>query len=469
MNSRLPKLAGLAWCFALLILPGTLYLFGKRTDNIENRTLVTYPRRTIANVFKISTYRTSADALIDRLPLRDSAIALKSRALLEIGDNPNPTSLVVGDDGWLFITDEVLCDALATTTAQFVAQSEIARSAALAAGKQFVFAIVPTKMIVEDRHFGAHHPWEDCARGRQAELRRAVAGKPGFVDLWTPLDAITSSGRDVFWRIDSHLRPRGKLAYVRALEAAVEPERARTVDIGLGPPRQYLGDLALFTLYKQFDTTRPIVTRTTPQTPPPASKPIVVLGDSQTETIQGEIAAGAISSFGFCSWDSSFFVGGCDEVFRGAGTIAVETVARAVWRRTEWGFGSRILGALLPIIPSKPAPWTHVVGAANRPDHVSTLTVPHASFHLPAVRDNVDRLRAIRFTIDATAAGGAPVVQLLIDGKPSTEPLTSIANAPSHVELTLLVPRGTPISRTEVTVDSAPGAAVSPARISTLG
>ena len=269
--------------------------------------------------------------------------------------------------------------------------------------------------------------------------------------------------------LDSHLRPRGKLAYVRALEAAVEPERARTVDIGLGPPRQYLGDLALFTLYKQFDTTRPIVTRTTPQTPPPASKPIVVLGDSQTETIQGEIAAGAISSFGFCSWDSSFFVGGCDEVFRGAGTIAVETVARAVWRRTEWGFGSRILGALLPIIPSKPAPWTHVVGAAIRPDHVSTLTVPHASFHLPAVRDNVDRLRAIRFTIDATAAGGAPVVQLLIDGKPSTEPLTSIANAPSHVELTLLVPRGTPISRTEVTVDSAPGAAVSPARISTLG
>ena len=177
---RVVKLIGLAWCFGLLVLPGTLFLLGKRSSNVENRTLVAYPQRTLANIFKIATYRQSSDALVDRLPIRDRAISLKARTLLAIGDNPNPLSLVVGKDGWLFITDEVLCDAEGTTTAAFFQQLALARSAAEAAGKRFATVIVPTKMVQEDRHFGVHHSWEQCARDRQAELRREAVGKPGI-------------------------------------------------------------------------------------------------------------------------------------------------------------------------------------------------------------------------------------------------------------------------------------------------
>lgn len=466
MAGRLLKLAALAWCSLLLILPGALYLLGERSDNVENRSLQTFPAWTLSSTFKIATYRATADALIDRLPVRDRAVSLKGRALIAMGDNPNPTAIVVGEGGWLFITDEVLCQAPGTTTADFLDQLALARAAVLAAGKKFAFVAVPAKMMQEDRHFGAHHSWETCARENLADIRRQLVGKPGVIDLWTPLDAITRSGRDVFWRTDSHMSPRGKLVYVKAVESAIEPERARTVHIGLGPPIRHLGDISLLTGYKQFETDHPLVTRTTSRTPPPAAKPNVIMGDSQTEEIQEQLAAGAISTFGFCHWDKGFWLGTCDAGLQQAGSITVETVARAITRRTEAQFGTRILNAMLPVIPSVPARWTGLSGAKPGPGGGATLTEPHATFHLLAPRDSSEQRRLIRLTIDATAVGGEPFVQLLIDGKPATGPMTAIGSAPSGPELLLAVPRGVALDRVQVAVGSSPGATVGPARVS---
>jgi hypothetical protein len=468
MAGRVLTLAGLAWFFALLILPGALYVLGERSDNVENRSLEAFPEWTPSSAFKIVTYRVAADALIDRLPVRDRALSLKGQALIALGDNPNPTAVVVGKGGWLFITDEVLCDAPGTTTAQFLDQLALARSAVLAAGKGFAFTAVPSKMIEEGRHFGSHHPWEGCARARLADLRRETVGKPGVIDLWTPLGAITSSRGDVFWRTDSHMNPRGRLAFVRALESTIEPERARTVRIGLGAPTRHLGDITLLTGFKEFETDRPLVTRTTPETPPPAPRPNVILGDSQTEEIQDQLAAGAISSFRFCHWDKGFWLGACDSALQQAGSITIETVARAIWRRTEPAFGTRILQAMIPVIPSLPATWIGLSGAKPGAGGGATLTEPHARFRLRVPHDAPDKRRLIRFAIDATAVGGQPFIQLLIDGKPATGLMTSIGSAPSGPELVLAVPRGVAIDRTQVAVGSSPGATVGPARVSVL-
>ena len=468
MRGRLLRIAGLAWCAALLTLPGILYLHGERSDNVENRTLTAFPVWSAESAGKIGTYRLEANAIIDRLPVRDTAVSLKARGLMKLGDNPNPGSVVVGKNGWLFITDEVQCDAPGTTTAQFLDQLALARSAVRAAGKRFAFVIVPAKITQEDRHFGAHHRWEECARRRLADLRRATAGVPGIVDLATPLDAISATGADVFWRTDSHLGPRGKLAYVKALEAAMEPERAGTVRMLLGPPFRHLGDITLLTGDKEFETDRPVVTRTTPQTPPPPKRPNVVIGDSQTEEIQDQLAAGAISSFGFCHWDKGFWIGTCDPALQQAGTIAVESVARAIWRRTQPDFGMRMLGALLPVIPGERAPWTELAGAKPGPGAGATLTEPHATFHVQPASDEVERLRLIRFTLDASAVGGEPFVQLLVDGKPASGAMTAIPSAPSGPELVLAVPAGIALDRVQVAVGSSPGATVGPARVSVL-
>ena len=467
--SRVVKLIGVAWCFALLILPGTLYLLGKRSSNVENRTLVPYPQRTLANIYRISTYRHSGDALIDRLPLRDRAIELKSRVLLAAGDNPNPSSAVVGEDGWIYITDEVLCDAPGVTTKEFVQNLAIARSAVLAAGKRFAFAIVPTKMVQEDRHFGRHHAWEQCARNRQIALRRETENLPGAVDLWSPLDALSAANRDVFWRTDSHLGPRGKLAYAQALEAAVEPERSKTIKIGLGPAIVHLGDTAQLTGFRQFEEDRPLIAVTTPATPPPPSRPILVLGDSQTEEIQGELGNVVISSFSFCHWDKGFWNGACDQILRQADVIAIETVARAAWRRTEIGFGVRILGVLLPIIPAAPAEWSSVSGGSVRSGRGETLTGPHTLLRLKMQNDRPERRRLIRLVVDTSAVGGRPSLTLLVDGKLVKRPLTSVAVALSGVEQVLEVPAGVALSRTRVAIDATPGTTVSEARVSLLG
>jgi len=256
--------------------------------------------------------------------------------------------------------------------------------------------------------------------------------------------------------------------YAQTLESAIEPARAKTVRIGLGAPTRHLGDITLLTGYKEFETDRPLVTRTSAQTPAPPKKANVVIGDSQTEEIQDQLAAGAISSFGFCHWDKGFWQGACDAGLQRAGSITVETVARAIWRRTEPEFGTRILTAMLPVIPATRAPWTVLSGASRGPGQGATLTQPHATFHLLVRGDRVDRLRLIRFSLDATAVGGEPFVQLLVDGKPSTGPMTSIPSAPSGPELVLAVPRGTAMGRVGVAVGSSPGATVSAPRISVL-
>lgn len=301
-----------------------------------------------------------------------------------------------------------------------------------------------------------------------ADLRRQTTGKPGVVDLSTPLDAVIQSGDDVFWRTDSHLNPRGKLVYVRALESAIEPARAKTVRITLGAPTRHLGDITLLTGYKQFESDRPLITRTTSQTPRPPAKPNLVIGDSQTEEIQDQLAAGAISSFGFCHWDKGFWLGTCDAGMQQAGSITIETVARAISRRTESGFGTRILNAMLPVIPSLPVQWPGMSGAKPGPRGGATLTEPHAVFYLRLPHDTREERRLIRFTIDATAVGGQPFVQLLIDGKPATGPMTAIGSAPSGPELVLAVPGGVAIDRIQVAVGSSPGATVGPMRISVL-
>ena len=204
-------------------LPGlfmVLFLAGGLTLTALNPATLQLPRgKPVLNGSWATAYQARFE---EALPLRDTALATWGGLSYWLFGEGR-AGLLIGDDGWLFSTEEFARpENAATQTRANLAYIEDVRDALAARGIGLIVAVVPAKARVYEERSG-RYTLPDDARQRYAALRAALLER-GLTapDLLGALLEAKTEG-EVFLRTDTHWTPYGALVAARAVAAAAPP------------------------------------------------------------------------------------------------------------------------------------------------------------------------------------------------------------------------------------------------------
>lgn len=213
----------IVWFILVITLPALLLITGVRASAIDNRPTARLPRLTLRSLTHDETYRQISAALEDRLPGRDQAVNWKRDLDLDVAhDSPNK-SVVLGSNGWLFLTDTwgLVCDQPHTATQLAGRLGQIADELA-SRGPQVSIYLVPDKTFTEGDHLG-DHPGRACADARRSELRAAPRNSH-VIDPYGDFERERQGGTHLFWSGDSHASFDGEFVIERQIIDSLQPE-----------------------------------------------------------------------------------------------------------------------------------------------------------------------------------------------------------------------------------------------------
>lgn len=218
--------------------PALLAIAGFETESVENRSKSDFPELELGRLLDESFYSELAGALNDRNPVRSVAIGLNARIGLAFGESPN---VVVGEDGWLFLTDsaEASCVTEAEAAA-VVANVELLQRAYELSGRRLVFSIGPDKASI----YGENLKGEGnaCIEENRATWESAFVGTSDVVLLWAPLEQ--ASKDDLVYHVaDTHWNAVGASIAVREVVDELQAGVWSDDDVTFERTREHPSDL----------------------------------------------------------------------------------------------------------------------------------------------------------------------------------------------------------------------------------
>jgi acetyltransferase AlgX (SGNH hydrolase-like protein) len=464
MIGRVARIALIVWVGCLLLLPVVGYALGFRGKNIDNRTLAKGPGWSLHTLTHSSAWHHAADAFSDHMPLRDRAIRWRSETEFKVfRDSPRPEVVIVGRDHWLFLHEEYDSCALYPTvpTAQVAQAFELARAVAGASGRELYTMLIPAKATIESDHYRtSQYTFEACPRAREQELERLLRGKPGMIDLWTPMRAAKRAGRDVFKPNDSHADTLGSILIAKALVQAVRPSAWEEGLEASGPAYPFVGDLDVLAGLTDTADAHELILHGTPKHP--IRTPMLSLGDSQFDQSTPEIAP-YFPTRQAASLDGMLSGGVDPALIRSARILVVESVVRDAFARVSaYFYPLQLIDALLPDIPRLPATY----GDARKP---APLTLPAGVINTPihAKQDDVGRWRLVVFTV-IDAGTGLSVALVDADGAQRFSPGSARGALSNGSLVGMAIPPGIAASDVQLSVNAPAGAKLSPLEIAPL-
>jgi len=259
-------LMGAAFFFA----PALAFVGGERAEPIENRPLAKFPSASSG----FSAFDQLSIWAVDHLTLRDSAVRLHSSLSRDVlGEAPatgqvsGPVGIgetgrlaggtparsrgprvVVGDDGWLFLSDEFsrACRP-GRPPAEVLAAAARLGSIIRRSGRRFVIAVAPDKSSVMADRVPGDYALAACAERSRTERLAALraARLPGFVDLEALLEEKQRrQGQPIYLKGDTHWTDAGSVVMARSLASALDPRLLARTRVERGPDHRRVEDLA---------------------------------------------------------------------------------------------------------------------------------------------------------------------------------------------------------------------------------
>lgn len=167
-------------------------------------------------------------ALDKAMPQRAEIIAFANALRWRITGGAND-QVRLGQDGWIFLTEEVQFDADAQDhLASRVALLRDTAQALQAKQVELVVAVVPDKARIYAQHLqGAYPGYLQSRYSRSVEQLRAAGVR--VVDLATPL-AQAAATQTVYYRTDTHWNQAGAQVAAQAIAQAIAPTVASTAE-----------------------------------------------------------------------------------------------------------------------------------------------------------------------------------------------------------------------------------------------
>ena len=259
-------IAGVA-AFGFFFAPLSLYVVGVRPVAFENRELARAPAPgdgwsglDVASAWatdhlpgRLQAVR--ADAWLNYNVLGELPRGTSTQTAAPGPVQPVPTSTpaqppaftaVRGKDGYFFLGSEftAACEFSEHFAASMRAWAKTAEIIG-ASGRAVVFSVAPNKSSVTTAELPDTVPHGACAtHGIRAENDVIDSFRhPGYLSLRADLAAAHSSGRQVYWRTDSHWTTVGGAIYARALARELAPAFAPRIQVHRGRLTK-VGDLA---------------------------------------------------------------------------------------------------------------------------------------------------------------------------------------------------------------------------------
>jgi alginate O-acetyltransferase complex protein AlgJ len=233
--------------------PATALALGVSPRAIENRALSTAPAA--------SDGWDALDGLApwatDHLPGRATAVQMNAwvdynllgqlPAPQQVGTKGAATQPIVvrGTDGYLFYGEDFTsaCDTATTYEQSLKSLAELAE-VIRASGRRVAFTVAPNKSSVTTKNLPRSMPRGNCAARaieRQNQLLDSMQ-HPLYVGVRRALADAHASGKQVYWRTDTHWTNLGAAMYAQALAAHLDPALSRR--LRLKPERvTKVGDL----------------------------------------------------------------------------------------------------------------------------------------------------------------------------------------------------------------------------------
>lgn len=221
-----------------LALPLLGFLFGDRSDVLENQAKAQVPDLSMASVMD-GTYFRGLEAVVDEEnPTRPEAVKADAWVDLEVfGDSPNPLVIVGDEPPWLYLTQAIAQPCEAKDLSAVDMASAVARltEAMAASGIEVHLAVAPSKPTIYPEHLPVE--WADdarCAADVSQRARQALASAEivGYFDVFPAMaEAKEASDTELYFPNDSHWNNLGALVYFEQLLTNVSPELANRVEL----------------------------------------------------------------------------------------------------------------------------------------------------------------------------------------------------------------------------------------------
>lgn len=214
--------------FALILLaaPALAWLAGVRPGLVENRALAPWPVFSLDAAASGAWFRALDDALVQRLPLRQSAVDAKRTLLVGALGERRFENVILGDDGMLFLRPTLQSWCGWSAPWNVARRANAALAARFERGPDMLWVSVPDKFAVEGALLPpTFHAWRDCAERRRARYRDAMAETLGdrFLDLLPPLQDARAGGGPLYHREDTHWTSEAALVLPRAIVERFAP------------------------------------------------------------------------------------------------------------------------------------------------------------------------------------------------------------------------------------------------------
>lgn len=263
---------------AFFFFPALAWVGGKRATQFENHPLAAFPSLSRGFGFFDGLNRWT----IDRLPLRASAVRLRTRIYRNVfaqeppatlnagpvgtgrtgnlggetikpaptGELPGALQPIAGKGGWLYIGQEFVNACVQPPPSQVVGGLRRFADIVRASGRRVVVLIPPDKATIYPAALPGVLPARDCWRRGLAARSAALSGTriPGYVDLAALLARRQArDGRPIYLPDDTHWTEVGSVLYATALARAVDPALLARTRIVRGGTQRYVGDLRALT------------------------------------------------------------------------------------------------------------------------------------------------------------------------------------------------------------------------------
>lgn len=228
-----------------LALPALSSVLPIEVGEIENRD-VSAPDVSAANLVDPAFYVDYLRYVRDSNPMRAAMVWLATGVDYRVfGDSPNPSQVVLGEDGWMFARNSIdtMCvESLDTPIYNFhTFVSEVA-----ATGASTFYTVVPSKFTVYPELVGSER--QDLIRcgidgGIVLDTQFEAMQSDGYIDSWNVVQAAAAD--EIYFRTDTHLNYLGVLPWMEAIIEKIAPglwDEAAVVETG---PVEFAGNLGV--------------------------------------------------------------------------------------------------------------------------------------------------------------------------------------------------------------------------------